>query len=115
MVRFSVGQWDVDLFVSKTPYDMVCLQRAAQVEVLGTKVKVVTPEDLLIHKALKLRTDRRRILQDVADLRSLLAARGASIDWAYLKQWLRPAEADLLTSLLTLDDEAVLRRLLATS
>ncbi|MBI2896323.1 MAG: nucleotidyltransferase [Deltaproteobacteria bacterium] len=114
LVRFRVGDWDVDLFVSNGAYDRTCLERAVQVEVAGTKVKVVTAEDLLIHKLIKLRSDRRRMLQDLADIRSVLDARGDTIDWEYLKSWLPPHEAELLRSVSALDDEALVKRLLGT-
>lgn len=58
IVRFRVEDWDVDLFVSKGPYDHECLRRAIPVEVAGVPVRVVTAEDLLIHKMIKLRNDR---------------------------------------------------------
>jgi predicted nucleotidyltransferase len=107
-----VGDWDVDLFVAKRRYDEVCLARAVPVELGGILVKVVTPEDLLIHKLIKLRTDRRRVLQDLADLRALLEERGETLDWSYLRQWLPEDERELAESLASLDDEAILARLL---
>jgi predicted nucleotidyltransferase len=66
IVRFRVEDWDVDLFVSKSPYDRECLQRAIAVEIDGIPVRVVTAEDLLIHKMIKLRHDRKRLLQEFA-------------------------------------------------
>ena len=42
IVRFRVGNWDVDLFVSKEPYDRECLRRAIAVEIDGVPVRVVT-------------------------------------------------------------------------
>lgn len=50
----------------------------------GIEVKVVTPEDLLIHKMLKLRTDRRRLLQDLADVRAVVEARGDRLEWDHV-------------------------------
>lgn len=47
---------------SKTPYDRECLSRAIPVEFAGVPARVVTAEDLLIHKMIKLRHDRRRML-----------------------------------------------------
>lgn len=72
----------------------------------------MTAEDLLIHKLIKLRSDRRRLLQDLADIRSVLDARGDAIDWDYLASWLPPEEIDLLRSVSAVDDEALVRRLL---
>lgn len=112
-VRFRLGDWDVDLFVAKDAYDLECLARARELTIDGALVRVVSPEDLIIHKLIKLRLDRRRILQDVADLRSLLEAQPA-IDWTYLERWLPAAERALVGALSELDDEAVLRRLLGS-
>ncbi len=111
MVRFRIGDWDVDLFVAKDAYDLECLDRASALTIDGVPVWVVSPEDLIIHKLIKLRLDRRRILQDVADLRSLLEAQ-PQMDRSYLARWLPPAEYALVQALSTLDDEAVLSRLL---
>ena len=74
-------------------------------------MKVVSAEDLLIHKLIKLRSDRRRILQDVADMRSVLAARGAELDRSWLERWLVPADRELLDVVASPDDEELLRRL----
>jgi hypothetical protein len=73
----------------------------------------VSADDLLIHKMIKLRTDRRRLLQDLADLRALLDARGSAVDWDYLRKWLPAPEAEFLVGLATLDDEAAAARLFA--
>jgi predicted nucleotidyltransferase len=112
LVRFRVGDWDVDLFVSKDPYDAECLARAVSATIDGTDVRVVTAEDLLIHKMIKLRTDRRRLLQDLADIRAVIVARAGELDPAYLKKWLPTDEAELLESVAAVDDEELVRRLL---
>jgi hypothetical protein len=112
LVRFRVGDWDVDLFVTKGPYDEACLARAVTATVDGAEVRVVAAEDLLIHKMIKLRTDRRRLLQDLADVRAVLEAQGQRIDWDHLRRWLPAEEADLLASVAETDDEALLTRLL---
>ena len=109
LVRFRIGSWDVDLFVAKSAYDRACLDRARGVDVGGVRFRVVSPEDLLIHKLIKLRADRRRILQDVADIRSLLDTHGASLDRSYLAQWLPPDDLELLDA----NEETLLKRLLA--
>ena len=110
MVRFRVGDWDVDLFVCKDAYDRICLQRAIATRVDGVEVRVVSAEDLLIHKMIKLRSDRRRLLQDLADIRSVVEAQAATLDWSHVRAWLPKEDADLLESVATLDDEALVRR-----
>lgn len=112
MVRFRVGSWDVDLFVAKGDYDRACLARALHAQIEGVDVRVVTAEDLLIHKLIKLRSDRRRFLQDLTDIRAVAEAQREGLDWGYLKTWLEPADESLLRSLLDSTDEEIVRRLL---
>src|SRR5262249_12938779 len=76
VLRLRFGSWDVDVFVTgDNPYDRECAARAAPVDTGTGTVRVVTPEDLLIHKMIKLRSDRRRLLQDLADMRALASGR----------------------------------------
>lgn len=110
-VRFRVGDWDVDLFVCKDAYDRTCLDRAIVIGD-GSTVRVVAAEDLLIHKMIKLRTDRRRILQDAADLRAVLDAQRSTIDWSYLQTWLPAIEAKLLADAPTIADDELVQRLM---
>jgi predicted nucleotidyltransferase len=112
VVRFRVGDWDVDLFVSKAPYDVECLKRALSVDIDGFTVRIVTPEDLLIHKAIKLRHDRKRLLQDLSDIRSVIDARANALDWDYLRRWTRTEEAGWLEQVADSTDEELMKRLL---
>jgi predicted nucleotidyltransferase len=112
LIRFRVGDWDVDLFVSKDEYDAECMARAVTVQLDGAEARIVTAEDLLIHKMMKLRTDRRRLLQDLADIRAVSAARGPDLDLTYLRKWLPAQDAEFLESVATTDDEELLQRLL---
>jgi hypothetical protein len=73
---------------------------------------VVAAEDLLIHKLIKLRTDRRRILQDAADLRGVIDGQRDNIDWVYLDRWLPAAEAKLLRDIPVIADDELVQRLL---
>jgi hypothetical protein len=104
LIRFSFGEWDVDLFVATTEYDRECLARAVSAEVVGLRIGVVTAEDLLIHKLIKLRDDKRKLLQDGADIRQILEARGAELDHAHLRRWLPPEHAELLAQASHIDD-----------
>ncbi len=112
-LRFTIERWDVDFFVAKSAYDRECLARAVNVALAGASLRVVTAEDLLIHKLIKLRTDRRRILQDLADIRAVVVARGSGLDHAYLASWLSADDAALLAAVENLDDEALVQRILA--
>jgi hypothetical protein len=112
LLRLRFLNWDVDLFVvADDPYDRECAARAVEVATPFGSVRVVTPEDLLIHKLIKLRSDRRRLLQDLADMRALTQAQQSSLDWAYLRRWLPAPEADLLASVSSADDEELARRI----
>lgn len=113
LVRFRVGEWDVDLFVCKDEYDRTCLARAIATQIDGIDVRVVTAEDLLVHKMIKLRSDRRRLFQDLADIRAVVEAQAAALDRRYIREWLPHQEADLLDSVATIDDEALAGRFLA--
>lgn len=110
IVRFRVGEWDVDLFVSKGAYDRACLGRAVSVEVDGTQVRVVSAEDLLIHKMIKLRSVRRRLLQDLADIRAVVSAQAERLDWSYVRLWSRPLEAEFLEAVAPSTDEELIRK-----
>ena len=111
VLRLRFGSWDVDVFViGEDPYDRECAARAVTVETDSGSVRVMTPEDLLIHKMIKLRSDRRRLLQDLADMRALAA--GRALDSDYIHKWLPAAEAETVDALATLDDEQIARRLL---
>jgi hypothetical protein len=112
IVRFRVGDWDVDLFVSKGPYDRECLRRAIPTEIDGVVARVVTIEDLLIHKMLKLRHDRKRILQDLADMRAIIDLHKDQLDWEYIREWSRAEESTLLEQIASISDEELLNRLL---
>lgn len=111
IVRFRVDDWDVDLFVSKGAYDRECLRRALAVEIDGVNVRVVTPEDLLLHKMIKLRHDRKRLLQDLADIRAVLETQGARLDWEYLRRWALPEEWGWLKGVQCSTDEQLVRHL----
>jgi predicted nucleotidyltransferase len=111
IVRFRVEDWDVDLFVSKSAYDRECLKRAVAVEIDGVPVRVVTAEDLLIHKMIKLRHDRKRLLQDLADVRAVVDARGDELDWEYIRRWILPLESMWLEEVGRSTDEQLLRGL----
>lgn len=111
IVRFRVDDWDVDLFVSKGPYDRECLSRAIAVEIDGVRVRVVTAEDLLIHKMIKLRHDRRRLLQDLADIRAVVDAQGEGLDWEYVRRWASAEESVWLEEVARSTDEQLVRRL----
>ncbi len=108
-IRFEFAGWPVDVFVAKTAYDRECLRRAVAVELFGAKVKVVTPEDLLIHKLIKLRDDKTKLLQDAADVQAILQT--CAVSSTYLEAWLPPDEARFLSEAMSLDAASLVARL----
>ena len=71
----------------------------------------MTPEDLLIHKLIKLRNDKRKLLQDASDIRALVEARGANLDLTYLRTWLPPEQAELVRTAAAVDEAELVARL----
>ncbi len=104
IVRIRLLGWDVDLFSATSEYDLACLQRAVTVPMGGINVRVVTPEDLILHKLRKLKDDKRKLLQDAADLKALAEARADALDSAWLSKWLTGDDAEKAARLRTLTD-----------
>jgi hypothetical protein len=113
IIRIQFRGWQVDLFVAKSEYDLHCLERAVATKIGEAEVRVVTPEDLIIHKLHKLKDDRRKLLQDAADLRLLATTLGPRLDLDYLRKWLEPSDAELASQLATLDEAELVRQLAA--
>lgn len=113
IIRISFRRWDVDLFVAHDAYDEECLRRAIPVPLGHTTVRIVTPEDLIIHKLRKLKDDKRKLLQDAADLKLLATTLGDRLDQPYLAKWLDPADAQLAQQLPVIPDAELVSRLAA--
>ena len=67
----------VDLAIGLSGFEQQAIARAERLSVAGTMVSVATAEDLLIMKAMAGRP------QDDVDLRGLVVAQGAYLDWDY--------------------------------
>jgi hypothetical protein len=107
VLRLAIAGFDVDIFVAHTAYARLSLSRAQEVVVDDLRFRVVTPEDLLLHKLIELKSDRRRILQDLADIRALAEAYPA-LDRQYLAQWGGDEVLRLLDGLAALDEKGLL-------
>lgn len=69
LVRFRVGDWDVDLFVCKDAYDRACLDRAIATQIDDVDVRVVTAQSTALdwsHVRAWLPKDEADLLQSVA-------------------------------------------------
>ncbi len=62
---------------------------------------------------IKLRSDRRRLLQDLSDIRSVVEAQGTALEWGHVRAWLPKDEADVFESVATVDDETLARAFLS--
>lgn len=76
-----------DLLFADTQYQRTALERAHTERLDDLEVRVLTVEDVLVHKLIAGRS------QDLADIEAILAA-GAPLDVAYLERWIRFWEVD---------------------
>ena len=73
----------VDLIFGQLPYESRAIERAVAVTLAGKKIKVCTPEDLVVHKILAERP------KDEEDLHGLARRVGGKLDRAYLDPLVR--------------------------
>jgi hypothetical protein len=74
----------VDVFHAKTAFEREALQLAVPAEVAGQRVRVATPEAVIVYKVLAGRA------KDELDLRAVFEAAAASkrnLDWASIERW----------------------------
>ena len=79
------GLWanvPVDLFFVSIPLHESAGRRTVEVDLLGTKIRVLSAEDLTVFKLLFFRG------KDVVDVERLVALQGARLDRAYVRSWL---------------------------
>lgn len=72
----------IDFAFTDSEYERQAIERATLVEMEGVAVRVATPEDLIVHKAV---AGRPRDLQDIEGI----LARQSSLDVEYIRHWLR--------------------------
>jgi len=68
----------VDFVFAELPYEIEAIQRSLLKDIFGVRVKVCTPEDLIIHKAISTRS------KDWSDIESIIDMQRHSLDWNYL-------------------------------
>lgn len=71
----------IDFFIAQTEYQRQLLNRAVSLDVMGRKVRLVSPEDLIIQKLLSARPVDRNDVQDI------LIEQKAHLDKKYLFFW----------------------------
>ena len=71
----------LDLFFNSIPFHASVSRRTREVRLLGARVPILAPEDLIV---LKLLFHRHK---DVADIERIVAA-GSALDWPYVRHWL---------------------------
>ena len=71
----------LDLFFNSIPFHASVSRRTREVQLLGARVPVLAPEDLIV---LKLLFNRHK---DVVDIERIVAA-GTALDWPYIRHWL---------------------------
>lgn len=75
---------DVDLILAALPYEFGAIRRAVVVEVAGGRVRLCSPEDLIVHK---LASERP---QDAVDVEGIVLRQAPRLDREYL--WARARE-----------------------
>ncbi len=71
---------EVDVFLVTTPYQLEALRRRREVAYEGRNVRMISPEDLILHKLLAGRP------KDLSDIDDILLIQG-EVDRSYLRTW----------------------------
>ena len=80
----------IDLLLADTPYDEAAIGRGREVEAEpGIKIRVCSPEDLIIYKLISTRS------RDYEDAKSVIRRQGDLLDDSYVVDWLRQFEQAL--------------------
>ncbi len=72
-----------DFIIAENTIERLALKRAKTKKIDSVKAKLVTPEDLIIHKLTSPRA------QDLEDVRGVLLRQKGKLDTAYIKFWLK--------------------------
>jgi hypothetical protein len=79
--RGIIGRFD--FIIAQNPIEFAGIQRARFKKIYGVKLKIVTAEDLLLHKLLSDRPIDRE------DARGILLRQGKKLDMRYITAWLK--------------------------
>ncbi len=72
-----------DFIIAENILEYTAIERGATVKIGGVRIKVVTPEDLIIHKITSSRA------RDNEDIKGILMHQGKKLDLAYIQNWLK--------------------------
>ena len=79
-LRHRDTQIKVDMAIGLSGFEQQVISRATPLEIAGTSISVATAEDLLLMKLIAGRP------QDDQDIRGIVTAQGALLDWPYCEQ-----------------------------
>lgn len=84
-MRFHKGKISgrCDVIIAQNPIEFSALERAVTRKIGPVKIKVITPEDLIIHKITSSRP------RDIEDLRGIISRQKGKLDIKYIKSWIK--------------------------
>lgn len=78
VIPVDIGNVRVDLVFANLPFEREAINRSIMVDFLGIQIRVCTPEDLIIQKAVSVRD------KDWMDIRYIIENMKDELDWGYL-------------------------------
>lgn len=85
LIRVQFQNYPFDLISALTEYQQVLLSRAIEVQLLDHKIKIASPEDIIISKLIAHRE------QDMVDIKNLVDS-ADNLDNAYIEKWVKTWE-----------------------
>lgn len=83
-IRHRKRKFKIELFIlSDDSHDQERFQRRREGEILGRKIWLLSPEDVIVSK---LRWARNK---DEDDIRNVMTVQGSNLDWNYIENWCR--------------------------
>lgn len=84
-----VAGTNADVVFGDLPYESSAIRRAKPVRLGSCRIRVCTPEDLIVHKIISERP------KDLADVREIVSCRASELDRAYLDPLVKGLSQDL--------------------
>jgi len=78
VIPIDIHNVRVDLVVAELPFEKEAISRSRSKDFFGHTIKVCTPEDMIIQKAVSVRE------KDWTDIQYIIENRGTDMDWTYL-------------------------------